>query len=46
VTLKIVFLDRATLSPQTTLRRPAFPHEMQLHERTSSEEASGLSKPP
>lgn len=32
---KIVFLDRDTLSPQTTLRRPEFPHELQLFDRTT-----------
>ena len=33
--MKIVFLDRATLSPQTVLRRPGFQHEMTLHQSTA-----------
>lgn len=33
--LKIVFLDRDTLSPETVLRAPAFPHEMIVHDRTA-----------
>lgn len=37
---KIVFLDRETLSPQTTLRQPRFPHELVLHPRTSSDEVA------
>jgi glycerate dehydrogenase len=32
---KIVFLDRATLAPQTRLRRPSFPHEWIDYARTS-----------
>jgi glycerate dehydrogenase len=36
--LKIVFLDAATLSPSTVLRRPDFPHEFVAHERTAPEE--------
>ena len=32
---KIVFLDRATLAPQITLRRPAFDHQWTEHERTA-----------
>ncbi len=31
---KIVFLDRATIAPQIRLRRPAFDHELSVHERT------------
>jgi glycerate dehydrogenase len=38
--MKIVFLDRSTLSPQTTLRTPAFPHTLEVHERSTSEEAT------
>ena len=34
--MKIVFLDRDTLSPQTRLRAPAFDHELICHARTSS----------
>lgn len=32
--MKIVFLDRGTLSPQTRLRVPRFAHELVCHERT------------
>lgn len=32
--MNIVFLDRGTLSPHTTLRRPAFAHEWVCHEHT------------
>ena len=28
---RIVFLDHATLAPQTTLRRPPFPHGLAEH---------------
>lgn len=38
--MKIVFLDRATLSPQTVLRKPAFAHEMQLYDQTSPSEVA------
>ena len=31
---KIVFLDRATIAPQSRLRTPAFPHELVLHAGT------------
>lgn len=37
---KIVFLDRATIAPQVTLRRPAFPHTLVEHARTAPEEAA------
>jgi len=33
--MKIVFLDRATLSPQTTLREPSFEHSLTVHDRTA-----------
>ena len=36
--MKIVFLDRETLSPQTRLRTPGFDHELVCHERTSAAE--------
>ena len=36
--MNIVFLDRETLSPQTTLRQPAFPHKLRLHGHTSKGE--------
>ena len=38
--LKVVFLDRGTLSPQTVLRTLTFPHRLELHERTSPEQAA------
>ncbi|WP_454726733.1 MULTISPECIES: D-2-hydroxyacid dehydrogenase [Cupriavidus] len=34
--MKIVFLDRSSLSPQTRLRPPGFAHDMQLFERTAA----------
>lgn len=36
--MKIVFLDRDTLSPQTRLRTPGFDHELVCHDRTSAAE--------
>jgi glycerate dehydrogenase len=33
--VRIVFLDRATLAPQITLRRPAFAHELVEHASTA-----------
>lgn len=38
--LKIVFLDRDTLSPETVLRAPAFPHKLVVHDRTSAGEVA------
>ncbi|MCD2514329.1 D-2-hydroxyacid dehydrogenase [Comamonas endophytica] len=38
--MKIVFLDRATLSPETTLRRPGFAHELVCHEGTAPSEVA------
>src|SRR5438093_4558268 len=35
---RIVFLDRATIAPQTRLRRPGFEHEWIEHERTAPDE--------
>ncbi|MCD7058686.1 D-2-hydroxyacid dehydrogenase [Pelagibacterium xiamenense] len=32
---KIVFLDRETLSPETRLRAPDFPHELVVYDRTA-----------
>lgn len=32
--MKIVFLDRATLSPETSLRLPSFPHQLECHDST------------
>jgi glycerate dehydrogenase len=34
--VKIVFLDRETLSPQTVLRTVSFPHELAVHQRTDA----------
>jgi glycerate dehydrogenase len=39
--MKIVFLDRASLSPQTVLRQPRFPHAFEVHERTAPDEVAG-----
>ena len=38
--LKVVFLDRETLSPQTRLRTPAFAHELAVFERTARNEVA------
>lgn len=38
--MKIVFLDRDTLSPQTRLRKPGFAHQMQLFGQTTAEQVS------
>jgi glycerate dehydrogenase len=38
MTTRIVFLDRETIAPQTTLRRPSFPHSWVEHARTSPEQ--------
>ncbi|AWI74273.1 glycerate dehydrogenase [Parazoarcus communis] len=35
---KIVFLDRATIAPQITLRTPNFAHELVTHEHTGANE--------
>jgi glycerate dehydrogenase len=37
---RIVFLDRDTLSPETRLRRPRFPHELEIFERTRPDEVA------
>lgn len=39
--MNIVFLDRDTLSPQTTLREPRFAHTLKLYGRTAPEEVAG-----
>ena len=36
--LTIVFLDRDTLSPETMLRPPGFPHKLVVHDRTTAEQ--------
>ena len=38
--MKIVFLDRETISPQTRVRRPVFDHEWVEYPRTSAAEAA------
>jgi glycerate dehydrogenase len=38
---KIVFLDRGTIAPQITLRRPKFEHELVEYACTNSEEVAG-----
>lgn len=35
---KIIFLDRGTVVPEVTVRRPAFPHDWREHERTRPDE--------
>src|SRR4051794_6171837 len=37
---RIVFLDRATLSPETTLRPPSFAHHWESHERTTQDDVA------
>lgn len=39
--LKIVFLDRDTISPDTGLRAPTFGHEWVQYDRTAAHEAAG-----
>lgn len=36
--MNIVFLDHGTISPQTLLRTPAFPHDLQTYSRTTQEQ--------
>lgn len=38
--LHIVFLDRDTLSPQTSLRQFGFPHRLETHARTTPEQVA------
>ncbi|WP_233859829.1 D-2-hydroxyacid dehydrogenase [Paraburkholderia sp. HD33-4] len=38
--MRVVFLDRATISPQTTLKELPFPHELELFEHTTAEQVS------
>jgi glycerate dehydrogenase len=38
--MKIVFLDRATLSPETTLRQPCFAHQLVSHDHTAAHEVA------
>jgi glycerate dehydrogenase len=37
---RIVFLDRNTLSPQTRVRAPSFPHDLVVHDRTAAEQVA------
>jgi glycerate dehydrogenase len=37
---EIVFLDRESLSPETRLRAPAFPHHLTVHERSRADEVA------
>jgi len=37
----VVFLDRETLSPETRLRAPSFPHRMEVFGRTAPAEVAG-----
>lgn len=37
---RIVFLDRDTLSPETKLREPSFPHELISYDRTAPDEVA------
>jgi glycerate dehydrogenase len=39
--VNIVFLDRGTLSPQTTMRPPSFAHQLVTYEQTRPEEVAG-----
>lgn len=38
--MKIVFLDRDTISPDTTLRAPTFAHAWEQHNRTTADQAA------
>lgn len=38
--LKVVFFDRDTISPQTVLRTPSFPHTLELHARSTPEQVA------
>jgi len=38
--MNIVFLDRDTISPETTLRSPAFAHQWHQYDRTTSDQAA------
>jgi glycerate dehydrogenase len=37
---RIVFLDRETLSPQTRLREPSFPHRLDVFGKTAPAEVA------
>jgi len=36
----VVFLDRDTIAPQTTLRNPSFPHTLTVHARTAPDQVA------
>ena len=38
--MNVVLLDRATISPQTVLRRPVFPHQLAIHDHTQPDEVA------
>lgn len=38
--LKVVFLDRETISPQTVLRAPSFAHTLEMHGRSRPEQVN------
>lgn len=38
--LRLVFLDRDTISPQTTLRQANFAHELTIHKRTTRDQVA------
>ncbi len=38
--MKIAFLDRSTLSPETTLRQPSFEHELVCHDNTQPDQVA------
>jgi len=38
--MNIVFLDRGTISPQTTMRAPGFAHQLVVHEQTRPEDVA------
>jgi glycerate dehydrogenase len=40
ILMKIVFLDRDTISADTTLRAPTFAHEWEQHQRTTADQAA------
>lgn len=39
--VNVVFRDRGTLSPQTSMRAPGFAHQRVVHEQTRPEEVAG-----
>ena len=41
---EIVFLDRETLTPETRLRAPDFPHRLTVHERSGADEVAARTR--